>query len=69
MYYHALPSHEHLIEWVRGTMRSPYLDVLNDEQKVEFEGEILSRLKEAYPFTASGEVILKFRRFFFTAYK
>lgn len=69
VYYHALPSHEHLIEWVRGTRLRPYLDVLDDKQKVEFEGEILSRLKEAYPFTASGEVILKFRRFFFTAYK
>lgn len=65
VYYHAMPSHEHLIEWVRGTRLRPYLDVLNEEQKVEFEQEILSMVRDAYPFTASGEVVLKFRRFFF----
>lgn len=69
VYYHAMPSHEHLIEWVRGTRLRPYLDVLNEEQKVEFEQEILSKVRDAYPFTASGEVVLKFRRFFFTAHK
>lgn len=65
VYYHAMPSHEHLIEWVRGTRLRPYLDVLNEEQKVEFEQEILSMVRDAYPFTASGEGVLKFRRFFF----
>ena len=65
VYYHAMPSHEHLIEWVRGTRLRPYLDVLNEEQKVEFEQEILSMVRDAYPFTASGEVVLEFRRFFF----
>ena len=65
VYYHAMPSHEHLIEWVRGTRLRPYLDVLNEEQKVECEQEILSMVRDAYPFTASGEVVLEFRRFFF----
>lgn len=69
VYYHVMPSHEHLIEWVRGTRLRPYLDVLNEGQKVKFEREILSKAREAYPRTASGEVILKFRRFFFTAHK
>lgn len=67
VYYHAMPSHEHLIEWVRATRLRPYLDVLNEEQKKEFEGEILAKVRAAYSFTASGEVILKFRRFFFVA--
>lgn len=69
VYYHAMPSHEHLIEWVRGTRLRPYLDVLSEKQKVAFESEILGQVKSAYPFTASGEVVLKFRRFFFVAYK
>ncbi len=69
VYYHAMPSHEHLIEWVRSTRLRPYLDVLNEEQKSEFEQELLSKVRHAYPFTASGEVVLKFRRFFFTARK
>lgn len=69
VYYHAMPSHAQLIEWVRGTRLRPYLDVLDEKQKTEFENEILTKVKSAYPFTASGEVILKFRRFFFVAYK
>lgn len=69
VYYHAMPSHEHLIEWVRSTRLRPYLDVLDEKQKTEFENEILTRTRSAYPFTASGEVVLKFRRFFFAANK
>ena len=69
VYYHAMPSHEHLIEWVRSTRLRPYLNVLSDADKVLFEQEILDKVKAAYPFTESGEVILKFRRFFFIARK
>ena len=69
VYYHAMPSHEQLIEWVRGTRLRPYLAVLNEAQKMEFEQDILSKAKAAYPITASGEVVLKFRRFFFVAQK
>lgn len=69
VYYHAMPSHEQLIEWVRGTRLRPYLDVLDDKNKAEFENDILLKVKDAYPVTASGEVILRFRRFFFTAEK
>lgn len=67
VYYHVLPSHEHLIDWVRETRLRPYLAVLNDAQKQLFEGEILARVRAAYRPTSSGEVILKFRRFFFVA--
>ncbi len=68
VYYHTLPSHIHLIEWVRGTRLRPYLDVLNSTQQQQFEQALLSRVKSAYPLTQSGEVLLKFRRFFFIAY-
>lgn len=69
VYYHAMPSHEQLIEWVRGTRLRPYLDALNDVQQAEFENDILLRVKEVYPIMENGEVILKFRRFFFIAQK
>lgn len=68
VYYHAMPSHEHLIEWVRSTRLRPYLDALDDENKVKFENAILKKAEKAYPFTKSGDVIFKFRRFFFTAH-
>lgn len=69
VYYHPLPSHEHLLEWVRSTRLRPYLEVLNDEDKPLFEQEILCRARRAYAPTATGEVILNFRRFFFVARK
>lgn len=69
VYYHAMPSREHLIEWVRGTRLRPYLDMLGEHEAEEFEKEILNKLKKVYSFTKSNEIILRFRRFFFIAYK
>ncbi len=69
VYYHAMPSHESLLDWVRSTRLRPYLDALGEEDKPLFEAEILRRTKEAYPFTENGDVIFKFRRFFFIAEK
>ena len=66
-YYHNLPDHKALVEWVKGTRIRPYLAQLNQEQKEAFENEIIEKVKEVYPIMASGEVILKFKRFFFTA--
>lgn len=69
VYYHVLPSHEQLIEWVESTRLRPYLNVLNDEDKILFKSELLKKAEKAYPFTQTGEVILRFRRLFFTARK
>lgn len=66
-YYHILPSHQSLIEWLRSTRLRPYLDVLNPAQQAEFESRILEKVKEAYSLTANGEVIFRFNRLFFTA--
>lgn len=66
-YYHNLPDHRALLEWVKGTRLRPYLAQLNSEQGAAFEAEILEKAKVLYPVTASGEVLLRFRRFFFTA--
>ena len=69
VYYHAMPSHKQLIEWVKGTRLRPYLDVLNPAQQSEFENDILSKVKAAYPVMANNKVVLKFKRFFFIAEK
>lgn len=68
-YYHNLPDHKALVEWVKGTKIRPYLAKLDDERGKRFENEITERAKEVYPVVDSGEVILRFRRFFFTAIK
>ncbi len=68
-YYHNLPDHKALIEWVKGTRIRLYLAQLDEETGKKFENEIMERAKEVYPLMDSGEVILRFRRFFFTAIK
>lgn len=68
-YYHNLPDHRALVDWVKGTRIRPYLDCMSEAQGEAFENEILERSKELYPIQNNGEVLLGFRRFFFTAVK
>lgn len=69
VYYHSMPSHRHLIEWVKTTRLRPYLEVLDEKQKAEFENQILRQTENAYPTMPNGEIIFKFRRLFFFAQK
>ncbi len=68
-YYHPMPDHRALVDWVKGTRIRPYLEHLDEEQGSAFENEIMERARAAYPVQSNGEVILGFRRFFFTAVK
>ena len=68
-YYHNLPNHKALVEWIKGTRIRPYLAHLSSEAGELFEQEIYERTKEAYPVMKNGEVILCFNRFFFVAEK
>lgn len=68
-YYHNLPDHRALVDWVKGTRIRPYLDCLDETHGIAFEDEIIERAKAVYPIQNSGEVVLGFRRFFFTAVK
>lgn len=69
VYYHEMPSHESLIDWVRSTRLKPYLECLNENDKKIFEAELLKKVKEQYRVMKNGNVILKFRRLFFVAIK
>ncbi|MDE6385937.1 MAG: methyltransferase domain-containing protein [Eubacterium sp.] len=69
VYYHSMPSHNALIEWVKGTRLLPYLNALSNEIQQEFLNEILEKAKAAYPIQKNGEIIFHFRRFFFIAKK
>lgn len=68
-YCHPLADHNALLEWVRSTRLRPYLDFLGEERGAEFEAEILEKAKKIYPVRKNGNVLLGFRRFFFTAEK
>lgn len=66
-YYHTLKNHQALVDWVKGSRLRPYLNHLDDDKGKAFEAEIVERSKQLYPFTECGNVVLGFRRFFFTA--
>ena len=51
-YYHSLPDHRALIEWVRGTRLRPYLACLDENGRAALEAELLSRAAKAYPLAA-----------------
>lgn len=69
IYCHGLPSHQSLIDWVRATRLRPYEDCMDPGLIPEFEHELLEKAEKAYPVHSDGNVLLHYRRFFFTAKK
>lgn len=65
IYMHAMPSHEAIMEWYRGTGLRPYLAALSPELQREFEQDVLDGVKQAYPVQKDGSVIFPFPRLFF----
>lgn len=68
-YIHRMSSHEAILDWYRGTGLRPYLNGLPDAKKPEFENEIRRRVIERYPAQPNGEILFRFPRFFFLAYR
>lgn len=66
-YYHVMKSHDDILEWYRGTGLRPYLSVLGDDKKAEFENDIMDHIVQRYPKQNNGEIIFRFPRFFFMA--
>lgn len=69
VYYHNMPSVEAMVEWIKGTRLRPYLNALDKEKAEMPEKEIAERAKAVYCARENGEIIFRFRRFFFTAVK
>lgn len=67
VYFHVMKTHNDIMEWYRGTGLRPYLDVLDEEEKMEFENEVMDGIIKSYPVQKNGEIIFRFPRFFFTA--
>ena len=68
-YFHRMQSHEAIMDWYRSTGLRPYLEALQGEDRAEFEKEIFQQVKAAYPIQKNGEIIFRFPRFFFMAFK
>lgn len=68
-YFHKMKSHNDILEWYRGTGLRPYLELLDENQKADFENDILEKVKQYYSRQSNGDIIFKFPRLFFTAVK
>ncbi|MBQ8752984.1 MAG: methyltransferase domain-containing protein [Clostridia bacterium] len=69
VYHHRMPSHEAMLEWVKSTRLRPYLTALDEMGQTAFLAELLHRVKAVYTPLTDGQVLLRFRRLFFTARK
>lgn len=68
-YFHRMESHADIMEWYKSTGLRPYLESLSDTDSKEFEKDIFTEVKKAYPKQANGEIIFRFPRLFFKAIK
>ncbi len=68
-YYHNMPNHQSLIEWVTSTKLRPYLHCLSEDKGTELKKEIIERIKTTYPPMHNGNIVFGFQRLFFIAKK
>lgn len=68
-YFHKMKSYSDIMEWYRATGLRPYLDVLSEADRLDFERDIYNQLLDAYPKQKNGEIIFRFPRFFFIGIK
>ncbi len=65
-YLHVLTGEDPVFSWISGTGARPTLQALPDDLRPEFEQELRSRLRAAYPDSGHG-VVMPFRRVFAVA--
>ncbi len=69
-YYHVMDSHEAILAMIRSTGLKPYLErIPDDNEKHEFENQILDSIRKDYPQQEDGKVLFPFKRLFFVAEK
>jgi trans-aconitate 2-methyltransferase len=67
-YLHIMDSHLSILEMVRSAGLRPYLDCLeNENDKKDFEAQVLLEITKDYPKQKNGKVIFPFKRLFFIA--
>jgi len=68
-YIHILESQSAIVEWIKSTALKPYLDCLQDKEKILFENEVLSEIKRYYPVQNNSKILFPFKRMFMIGYK
>lgn len=66
-YLHVLEGIDPVKEWIKGSWLKPILDALDVSDRNSFEHEYATRLRRAYPPSATGVTLLPFKRLFVVA--
>ncbi|EIR4973477.1 methyltransferase domain-containing protein [Shigella flexneri] len=66
-YYHQMPSHQAIIDWVTATGLRPWLQDLAESEQQLFLTRYHQMLEEQYPLQENGQILLAFPRLFIVA--
>jgi len=66
-YYHVMPDHEAILEFIKGTALRPYLARMDHDTAEAFQCKIISELKKCYTVREDGNVLFDFKRIFMLA--
>ncbi|EMK5830241.1 trans-aconitate 2-methyltransferase [Citrobacter sedlakii] len=66
-YYHQMPSHQAIIDWVSATGLRPWLQDLNEPAQKRYLARYHALLQEQYPLQEDGQILLAFPRLFMVA--
>ncbi len=66
-YYHQMPSHQAIIDWVTATGLRPWLQDLTESEQQHFLTRYHQMLEEQYPLQENGQILLAFPRLFIVA--
>ncbi|EOV7618970.1 trans-aconitate 2-methyltransferase [Escherichia coli] len=66
-YYHQMPSHQAIIDWVTATGLRPWLQDLTESEQQLFLKRYHQMLEEQYPLQENGQILLAFPRLFIVA--
>ncbi len=66
-YYHVMPDHAGILEFIKGTALRPYLARMDQDTAKSFQCKILEELKKHYTVREDGKVLFEFKRMFMIA--